>query len=143
MGEPTNLSRRRQQCCLVRCRPDARIQLVRPGSVGRLFSDKSVSKADILGVLRIYDTIRRPFGNGVVERARSTGFLYEFNNVPPEIDVRKARQGSMEELKKLGDEIQKKWEIMYGTLPDVQWQKAQSLLREMKRRPARELSTHL
>ena len=69
--------------------------------------------------------------------------MYEFNNVPPEIDVRKARQGSMEELKKLGDEIQKKWEIMYGTLPDVQWQKAQSLLREMKRRPARELSTHL
>ena len=47
----------------------------------------------------------------------------------------------MEELKKLGDEIQK--EIMYGTLPDVEWQMAQSLLREMKGRPAPELSTHL
>ena len=82
-----------------------------------------------------------PFGNGVVERARSTGFLYEFNNVPPEIDVRRARQGSVEELKKLGDEIQK--EVMYGTLPDVEWQMAQSLLREMKGRPAPELSTHL
>ena len=111
--------------------------------LGRLFSDKSVSKADILGVLRIYDTIRHPFGNGVVERARSTGFLYEFNNVPPEIDVQRARQGSVEELKKLGDEIQKKWVIMYGALPDVEWQMAQSLLREMKGRPARELSTHL
>ena len=57
--------------------------------------------------------------------------------------MQRARQGSMEELKKLGDEIQKKWEIMYGTLPDVEWQMAQWLLREMKGRPAPELSTHL
>ena len=57
--------------------------------------------------------------------------------------MQRARQGSVEELKRLGDEIQKKWEIMYVTVPDVEWQMAQSLLREMKRRPARELSTHL
>ena len=49
----------------------------------------------------------------------------------------------MEEPKKLGDEIQKKWEITYGTLPDVEGRMAQSLLREMKERPAPELSTPL
>ena len=69
--------------------------------------------------------------------------MYEFNNVPPEIDVQRARQVSVKEPKKLGDEIQKKWEITYGTLPDVEGQMAQSLLREMKERPAPELSTPL
>lgn len=85
-------------------------------------------KSDIPDVLRIYDTVRRPFGNDVVERARLAGFLYEFNNVPPNVNVAKAMKGSREELLKLSAEIHKKWELMWASLPDKEWDEARALL---------------
>lgn len=78
--------------------------------------------------LKIYDTIRRPFGNGIVERSRSTGFLYEFNELPDGLNDAKMMEGDQEELQKLGMAMQEKWSIQWSALPDVEWRAAQDML---------------
>ena len=78
--------------------------------------------------LTIYDTVRRPFGNSVVERSRSTGFLYEFNELPAGLNEEKIKEGDCDELQKLGTVIHDKWTIQWTALPDVEWRAARDLL---------------
>ena len=47
--------------------------------LGRILSDFRVNPNNIEAALKIYNDIRRPFGNSVVERSRMTGFMYEFD----------------------------------------------------------------
>ncbi|KAL5530919.1 hypothetical protein ACEPAG_3795 [Sanghuangporus baumii] len=98
--------------------------------LGKLLASPGVTKQNLLSVLQIYNAIRRPFGNHVVERSRMTGLLYEFNKLPEDIDEGRARAGSDIELGKLTRELYKKWEIQWSALPNVDWREAERMLRE-------------
>ncbi|KAL5492945.1 hypothetical protein ACEPAI_4393 [Sanghuangporus weigelae] len=98
--------------------------------LGKLLASPDVTNQNLVSVLKIYDAIRRPFGNHVAERSRMTGLLYEFNELPEDIDEGRARAGSDIELGKLTREIYKKWEIQWSALPNVEWREAERMLRE-------------
>ncbi|KAI5117644.1 hypothetical protein M0805_001300 [Coniferiporia weirii] len=99
--------------------------------LGRLLSSPFVTKSNLTSVLKAYDTIRRPFGNAIVERSRATGFLYEFNELPENIDEDKVRAGSMDELDKLAREIYERWEVQWTSMPDVEWKAAEKFLQDI------------
>ncbi|THH03319.1 hypothetical protein EW145_g6350 [Phellinidium pouzarii] len=105
-------------------------QAIEDGFVlGQLLSQRLVTRANVSLALKVYDAVRRPFGNGMVERSRQTGFLYEFNELPEFIDKHKLRDSSKVELEKLAKEIYKKWEVQWSALPDVEWKLAEKMLR--------------
>ncbi|EJC99781.1 FAD/NAD-binding domain-containing protein [Fomitiporia mediterranea MF3/22] len=99
--------------------------------LGKLLAQPGVNKSNLASVLRVYDAVRRPFGNHIVERSRTSGFLYEFNNLPDDIDEALIRAGSDVELGKLTREIYKKWEIQWSALPNVEWKEAERRLKEV------------
>ncbi|THH03798.1 hypothetical protein EW145_g5997 [Phellinidium pouzarii] len=106
-------------------------QAIEDGFVlGQLLSQRLVTRANVSLALRMYDAVRRPFGNGMVERSRKTGFLYEFNELPEFIDKHKLRDSSKVELEKLAKDICKKWEVQWSALPDVEWKLAEKMLRD-------------
>lgn len=96
--------------------------------LGQILADPAISGSNVPAALAIYDTVRRPFGNGVVERSRSTGFLYEFNELPTGLDEEKIKRGDRDELQKLGTVIHDKWTIQWTTMPDVEWRVARDSL---------------
>lgn len=89
-----------------------------------------MSRFNVNEALNVYDAIRRPFGNDMVERSRAAGLLYEFNELPEDVDESKIDAGDREELAKLGGVIYGKWEIQWTQLPDEEWEKAKRLLDE-------------
>jgi len=99
--------------------------------LGQIFAHRIVTTSNIPEALKIYDMVRRPFGNGVVELSRATGFLYEFNGLPEHIDGEKIRNGSIEELEKLGAASYENWKIQWIDLPDVQLHAAEDMLMQL------------
>lgn len=93
-------------------------------------SEGSTTAANASKVLKVYDSVRRPFANAVVETSRLIGLLYELKSASigaGDIDINKAREGSKVELRKVGEEIQSIWENMWSSLPDKEWSAAQAL----------------
>lgn len=95
-------------------------------------SEGSTTAANASKVLKVYDSVRRPFANAVVETSRLIGLLYELKSASigaRDIDINKAREGSKVELRKVGEEIQTRsiWENMWSSLPDKEWSAAQAL----------------
>ena len=86
--------------------------------------------SNLPSVLKIYDAIRRPYANHIVDRSYTLGRLAEFIGVPDFIDVARAREGSKEELQLIGQEIRKKWEIHWASVPDDDWKQAERMLKE-------------
>ena len=101
--------------------------------LGKLLASRSVTTSNLSSVLQIYDSIRRPFANHVVERSRSTGLLYEFDGLPDDVDETLARAGSDIELGKISREIYKRWEIQWTSLPDIEWKEAERKLKGLER----------
>lgn len=93
-------------------------------------SEGSTTAANASKVLKVYDSVRRPFANAVVETSRLIGLLYELKSAffgCEDIDINNAREGSKVELRKVGEEIQSIWENMWSSLPDKEWSAAQAL----------------
>lgn len=93
-------------------------------------SEGSTTSANASKVLKVYDSVRRPFANAVVETSRLIGLLYELKSASfgcEDIDINNAREGSRVELRKVGEEIQSIWENMWSSLPDKEWSAAQAL----------------
>ncbi|KAH8112076.1 FAD/NAD-binding domain-containing protein [Phellopilus nigrolimitatus] len=97
--------------------------------LGRLLALPSVTPANIPEVLKIYDTVRRPFANDVVERSLTIGFLYELerNHLPPGIDAAKLEAGEREELKKLVEEAYRIWSVHWERTPEEDWVRAREM----------------
>ena len=87
-------------------------------------SDNRITLENVGAALRIYDSIRRPLGNGVVERSRMTGFMYEFNS-PGYEDSENLTE---DDLRHLGDQIYNQWCWQWETLPDDDWAIAEAAL---------------
>lgn len=96
--------------------------------LGRILSDDQVTLTNIEDALTIYDAIRRPFGNGVVEKSRMTGFMYEFNVQGYE----ESNNLSEDDLKDLGKLIDEQWCWQWETLPDKEWEETESRLAELQ-----------
>jgi hypothetical protein len=63
----------------------------------------------VTSVLSVYDEVRRPIDNDVVEHSLKLGFLYKFHSeyVPTGTDIGKLYAGDPEELSKVFDEVMK------------------------------------
>lgn len=80
----------------------------------------------------MYDAIRRPIANDVVERSLKIGFLYEFHPdyLPAGTDVEKLRAGDRNELKKVSDALQDMWRFHWAEMPEQDWEHAREMLEE-------------
>lgn len=80
----------------------------------------------------MYDAIRRPIANDVVERSLRIGFLYEFHPgyLPEGTDVDKLHSGDREELKRISDELQEMWRFHWAEMPEQDWERACEMLEE-------------
>jgi salicylate hydroxylase len=89
-----------------------------------------VSVANVTTVLSVYDEIRRPIGNDVVERSLKLGFLYEFHPeyMPAGTDIEKLHAGDPKELSKVVDEVKKTWSFHWEGSPERDWERANDLL---------------
>ena len=78
----------------------------------------------------MYDAIRRPIGNDVVERSLTLGFLYELHPdyLAPDIDAARLRAGDRAELQKLADQMKQIWTFHWQDMPERDWERAQELL---------------
>ncbi|THG99501.1 hypothetical protein EW145_g7256 [Phellinidium pouzarii] len=80
--------------------------------LGQLLAQLLVTRTNLSFALKVYDAVRRPLGNAMVDRSREAGYLYEFSELPESID----------ELK---------WEVHWSALPDVEWKAAAEMLRDV------------
>ena len=85
--------------------------------MGRILADPRVTLDNVGAALRIYDNIRRPIGNGVVEKSRMTGFMYEFNSPGFE----NSEKLTEDDLTSLGAQIRNQWCWQWETDPDDDW----------------------
>ncbi|KAL5498529.1 hypothetical protein ACEPAH_1883 [Sanghuangporus vaninii] len=103
--------------------------------LGKLLASPIATTSNLPSVLRIYDAVRRPYANHIVERAYTLGRLAEFIGAPNYIDVERAQNGSKEELQLIGREIRKKWDIHWASVPDDDWKEAERMLKELSDAP--------
>ena len=100
--------------------------------LGRILSYPKVGRKNLPEALTVYDAIRQPIGNDVVERSLKMGFLYEFHPdyLPKGIEIDELRAGNRDELQKLVDEMKCIWEFHWSEMPESDWKRAQKLLEE-------------
>jgi salicylate hydroxylase len=93
--------------------------------LGRILSHPSTSLTNIPQVLRFYQEIRLPFANNIVQQARLTGLMYEFN-APGHYDGERGAD-EQAELKKVGETIEKQWEwqVIPNGGPNEDWRQAE------------------
>ncbi|KAJ7624371.1 hypothetical protein FB45DRAFT_836440 [Roridomyces roridus] len=94
--------------------------------LGRILSHPSTTPQTIGHALQVYSAIRKPFANGIVEKTRLMGLMYEFN-APGLYDGRRG-EGEGEGLEALGELIRREWEWvgMHGIRED--WERAERML---------------
>jgi len=106
--------------------------------LGRLLSDPAISKSNLDAALEVYQSIRLPFANSIVERSRETGFIYEFNSPGLEWedddgneDDNMQCRGSDKQAEKITKAVYDRWAWQWQQTPDVDWVKAETMLHEM------------
>lgn len=78
-------------------------------------------------IMQIYDQIRRPFANRVLELSRSVGLLFELNG--PGHDVVKPHSVVPREvLEEMGESCRAQWEWAWSTSLDADLEKAVAML---------------
>lgn len=99
--------------------------------LGRLLAHPSVDASNLADALRVYDAVRRPIGNEVVERSLRLGFLYELHPdfLPPGTDVDSVRAGDRAQFERIAEDMEDIWGFHSGGLPEDDWRRAQELLR--------------
>ena len=90
----------------------------------------AVTKKNIQKVLEIYDTVRRPVAHQTADYSmrmcRGVAFFPEY--LPSDIDIEKIRVNDMDELKKVGKEMEKWWSFTYSGMPEEEWVQAKEML---------------
>ena len=100
--------------------------------LGRVLTHPLLTRTNASTALSIYDAVRRPIGNDIVERSLRLGFLYELHPdyLPAGVDVAKVQAGELQELEKLIDEFKKIWRFHWSESPERDWGRASALLQE-------------
>ncbi|EIM91628.1 FAD/NAD-P-binding domain-containing protein [Stereum hirsutum FP-91666 SS1] len=92
--------------------------------LARLLTHPLTTLSTLPTALKIYERIRLPFVNGIVNTARRLGELYEFEG----IEVSKADLGWVE---KWGEEVKRSWGWQWeGDAPERDWKVAEGMLKE-------------
>ncbi len=99
--------------------------------LGRLLSDKRLNKSNLDAALRVYESVRLPIGNWVVEHARTVGLAYEFNYVPDTVRAAGVDMGSPEGLNLLSEFIYDSWSYHWRSMPEDDWLHAEQMLHTM------------
>lgn len=84
--------------------------------------------SNVADALKIYDGVRRPFANNVVERSRTAGFIYEFNQ--PGLGGEEEAY-STSSLKAMGEEVYRQWSWHWLSMPEEDWARAEKELEEV------------
>lgn len=89
-----------------------------------MLAHKYTNKFNIADVLRIYQDIRLPFAQSVVDRSRDSGLMYEFNHP----DYLFESDPSREKMEELGNAIGEKFQWLAQGGCDEDWDRAEGLL---------------
>lgn len=95
-----------------------------------MLAHPKVTAYNVSDALKVYDAVRRPIANDIVERSLKLGFLYEFHPgyLPAGTDINKLHAGDRDELKKVSDEMQDMWHFHWQSLPEEDWEQACKML---------------
>ena len=98
--------------------------------LGRLLAQHIITKKSIQRVLEIYDTVRRPVAHQTASYSMrvSRGVVFYPEYLPSDIDFEKVKANDIDELKKVGNEMEKLWSFTYSGLPEEEWIRAKELL---------------
>ncbi|KIK64317.1 hypothetical protein GYMLUDRAFT_983139 [Collybiopsis luxurians FD-317 M1] len=80
--------------------------------LGTLISKHVHTPQDVCRVLKIYDPLRRPYGNEIMRWARETGDYYEFESEYPQNEqesIQDYYEPTKEHLSKFGEGVDKYW----------------------------------
>ncbi|KAH9949205.1 hypothetical protein B0H21DRAFT_730121 [Amylocystis lapponica] len=97
--------------------------------LGRLLTHPLATRTRIPDVLRIYESVRLPFANAVVQRSRKTGRLCEF--IAPGyydgVDLTNERDG----LRELGEALYGQWTWQWEEHFDASWESAKEAIEKL------------
>ena len=85
--------------------------------LGRLLAHPAINSSNVTKALQVYDAIRRPIANAVVDLSLRLGLLYEFaeEHLPPGTDAAKLYAGDRDEVQRIAKEMDDIWTLMIRT----------------------------
>lgn len=119
--------------------------------LGRLLAHPRIKPSNVRSALGVYNLVRRPFANAIVERSRDVGLLYEFdfgrtgdvrlrelsgrsgNRMRSDVDGRGEEEhvsGDKVDFERLGHAIYDLYAWKWGAMPDEEWKNAEADLYE-------------
>lgn len=98
--------------------------------LARILAHPSVTNQNVHQALKVYDVIRRPIANDIVERSLRQCFISTLHPdyLPSGIDIAKLQSGDSSEWTKVRQDMQDIWSFHGGKMPDDHWEHAQALL---------------
>lgn len=95
--------------------------------LGHILAHPAVDLSNVREALQVYEKVRLPVANAVVERSRTTGLIYEFNY--PAAFGCHDEDASLEEMAEhFIDTVYGQWTWQWEGLPSEDWVKAQETL---------------
>jgi len=96
--------------------------------LGRLLAHKGTNNENIKTALKVYEDVRLPIANAMVERSWNTGLLYEFIVAPGGGSWCGVEPSSAEGLGMIAGAIDDAWSWQSKELPQVDWLRAEEQL---------------
>ncbi|KDQ56872.1 hypothetical protein JAAARDRAFT_36352 [Jaapia argillacea MUCL 33604] len=96
-----------------------------------LLTDPLCTRATLRNTLEIYNTVRLPMANRILEGSRSNGMMYEFNSPgysQDELHSKEEIGWDMGKLKQLGEEFESRWMWAWTTTAEGDKQEALKML---------------
>ncbi|KAF8142497.1 hypothetical protein K438DRAFT_1994904 [Mycena galopus ATCC 62051] len=96
--------------------------------LGRVLAHSSTTRATVSTALKVYSDVRQPFANGIVEKTRLVGLIYEF--AAPGLYDGVDRENEAEGLREISAAIKREWEWVsqHGLQDD--WRRAEKQLND-------------
>ncbi|KAJ6551770.1 salicylate hydroxylase [Mycena capillaripes] len=101
--------------------------------LGRVLAHPSTTRATVSTALKVYSDIRQPFANGIVDKSRLVGLIYDFS--APGMYDGVDSENEAEGLREITAAIKHEWEWVsqHGLQDD--WQRAEKILNDWEREP--------
>lgn len=96
--------------------------------LGRLLAHEETNKGNVQTALKIYEEMRLPIANGMVERSWNTGLLYEFIVAPGGGSWSGVEPTSSAGLRLIANAIDDAWSWQSKEPPQVDWLRAEEEL---------------
>ena len=87
--------------------------------MGRTLAHANVRRENVAEALKVYEAVRLPAAQEVLERSRTVGLFYDFNH--PDFDA-DGVEITHESLKTRADELQRYWSRQWEGTPEGAWE---------------------